>query len=32
MKIIIEKYNLGKNNFIKKIESEAILWYDRHNR
>ena len=25
------EYNLGKNNFIKKIESEAIMWYDKHN-
>ena len=26
------EYNLGKNDFIKQIESEAILWYDIHNR
>ena len=23
------EYNMGKNDFIKKIESEAILWYDK---
>ena len=26
------EYNLGKNDFIKQIESEAVLWYDIHNR
>ena len=26
------EYNLGKNDFIKQIESEAILWCDKHNR
>ena len=24
------EYNNGKSDFIKKIESESLLWYDKH--